>query len=73
MKRNRCQLEYAIEKNKESLVYMKRLVKRMERWYDNFGEYIPKFGNSITGLVAIIADIEKTTNGLVEELESVIK
>ena len=71
MNRNRCQLIYAIEKNKESLAYLKRLVKRMERWYDNFGEYIPKFGNSITGLVVIINDTENTLKCLIEELESI--
>ena len=71
MKRNICQLKYALEKNKEALGYTKRLVRRMERWYEQHGEYIPQFGNAITRLVTIVCDLEKTIKRLEDELKSI--
>lgn len=69
MQNSRCQLEYAYESNKEALLYAKKTLKRIERWYDCHAEYVEGLGDTITSLAAVVDKLDKKRKGLRRDLK----
>ena len=69
MKNSRCRLEYAYNSNKEALLYAKKTLNRIERWYDCHAEYVEGLGDTITSLAAVVDKLDKKRKGLRRDLK----
>ena len=70
MQNSICQLEYAYNSNKEALLYAKKTLNRIERWYDCHAEYVEGLGDVITSLAATVDKLDKKNKMLRRDLKS---